>query len=67
MRLRSPVTQDRDLNEQGRNQNRFETPASKPVSFTLPEGVNPKAPNKLLLDAAARNENWLAQVHEHTR
>jgi hypothetical protein len=62
-RLRSPVTRDRDLNEQGHNQNRFETPVSKPVSFASPEGVDPKATKKLLLDAAARNENWLAQAN----
>ena len=42
----------------------FDTPAKpQQVSFTSPEGVDPLAPNKLLLNAAARNDNRLAQAN----
>jgi hypothetical protein len=52
-RWRGPVTQDPS----------FETPASKQVNFKSPEGVDPKAPNELLMEAAARNEHGSAQVN----
>jgi hypothetical protein len=35
----------------------------KQVSFASPEGVDPKAPNKLLLEAATRNEARLTQAN----
>jgi hypothetical protein len=51
------------VNQDHTAQHSFETPASKHVDFTSPEGVNPKTPNKLLMEAAARNDSRLAQAN----
>ena len=49
--------------ESQRQGTQIEHPEPKRVNFTSPEGVDPTAPNKLLLEATARNENRLTQAN----
>ena len=41
----------------------IKSPEPKQVSFASPEGAGPKAPNKLLLAAAAQNKSRLKQAN----
>jgi hypothetical protein len=58
--LRGP---GRDTREQTTNVQSPAQPSTKKVSFTSPVGVDPTAPNSLLIAAAARNENRLLQAN----
>jgi hypothetical protein len=62
-RTRSPAVTRRGHSSEDTQRRPRIDPEPKQVSFTSPEGVDPKAPNKLLLDAAARNEARLAQAN----
>ena len=55
-----PTVPSKESQRQG---NQIEHPEPKRAIFTSPEGVDPAAPNKLLLEATARNENRLTQAN----